>query len=76
MDNTEKLLRAFIKAQGYEIQELDAKPCVKQCAGMPVIFDGGDYKVTKKPIDDSLRLNSVENMVKLHSIRFGPSVLK
>ena len=46
MDNTERLLRAFIKAAGYEITELDAKPCEKQCEGMPVIFDGGDYKLT------------------------------
>ena len=52
MTNEMKLLRAWIECQGYEIEELDAKPCEKQpdlsYPHNKVLFDGGDYKVTKK----------------------------
>ena len=48
MDNTEKLLRAYLKCEGYEITELDAKPCPKQLEGGQILYDGGDYIVTKK----------------------------
>ena len=43
-----KLLRAFIEASGFDITELDAKPCVAQTGTGEVLYDGGNYKVTKK----------------------------
>tara|TARA_R100000951_G_scaffold112182_1_gene112184 strand:+ start:5930 stop:6211 length:282 start_codon:yes stop_codon:yes gene_type:complete len=47
MNNTEKLLRAFIEASGYEVEEVqsvESAPCNGGfCAGGDII----DYKVTK-----------------------------
>lgn len=52
MDNTEKLLRAFIKAQGYEIEEIESteKKFAGKYAGDDIYTDTPtiDYKVTKK----------------------------
>jgi len=51
MDNTEKLLRAFIKAQGYEIEETVTYDLFHTGIGNPEIIDKIeiiDYKVTKK----------------------------
>lgn len=45
MDNTEKLLRAFIEAQGYEIETMKTK-----ISGYPDVITG--YKVTMKFIED------------------------
>lgn len=68
-----KLLRAFIKAQGYEIEELDAKPCVKQCEGVPTIFDGGNYKVTKMVAEKAnlLELASKDFQQKLKEVEYS-----
>ena len=71
MDNTEKLLRALIDTLGYEIIGLDAKPCVKQCEGMPVIYDGGDYILTKKkPLTITTRAQEIGG-----THNFGQSVI-
>lgn len=46
MDNTEKLLRAFIEASGYEIEQVNI---VEDAQGFPGISKlVNDYKVTKK----------------------------
>lgn len=46
MDNTEKLLRAFIEAQGYEVEET---PIVfKSVTDGSMVQVGVNYKVTKK----------------------------
>jgi len=42
VNNTDKLLRAFIEAQGYEIEVVDSGR--KEQFGTPII----DYKVTKR----------------------------
>jgi len=52
MDNTHKLLEAFIKASGYEIEEIpvkyeDVDPEMKGLAGGNEVLRV-DYKVTKK----------------------------
>ena len=59
--NNDKLLRAFIEAQGYEIEEVETKIPTRIQAGvdprnaMPVFIDSFDvvidYKVTKKKQD-------------------------
>jgi len=78
MDNTEKLLRALIKAQGYEICEGkhlfingirkdDLHSIVPAREGDDVRYESY-YKVTKKPISNQLPESA-------KSISFGPSVL-
>jgi len=57
MDNTDKLLRAFIDASGYTIEEVEIPLQEIKCKGMLTLtpVDGAvsiDYKVTKKGIDD------------------------
>ena len=48
MNNTDKLLRAFIDASGYEIEEVDISPMKHdRYPHTPII----DYKVTKKQVD-------------------------
>jgi hypothetical protein len=66
MNSCEKLLRAFIEAQGYEVEE------VKERVNLSIIGDSRtlmtvDYKITKKPFD----INSEEytdEMSRLHSV--------
>ena len=52
MNNTEKLLRAFIEASGYEIEStLSTKGWESETPGGEILkgsFDTIDYKVTKK----------------------------
>ena len=51
MNNTDKLLRAFIEASGYEVEEVsNGKPeLVKAFWDRPAIIkEGIDYKVTKR----------------------------
>ena len=66
MNNTDKLLRAFIKASGYEIEEVKGGLSASQketlrrdalCTGVRIPCDeflsapcGTDYKVTKAPL--------------------------
>lgn len=56
MDNTEKLLKAFIEAMGYEITAItsasDADVLEMKLNGFDIVYD--DYKVTKKiqPLPD------------------------
>jgi len=47
MNNCEKLLRAFIEAQGYEIQEIKEPVLLSVVHNVPV-FNIIDYKVTKQ----------------------------
>ncbi len=50
MNNTDKLLRAFIEASGYEIEEVKAKETSSiMCGGNT--YSNIDYKVTKKKQD-------------------------
>lgn len=54
MDNTEKLIRAWLKCEGYEIEETVIKKPFNTGMGNPEIIETIkliDYKVTKKEAD-------------------------
>ena len=65
MSNIERLLKAFIKAQGYEIEETQRYKNVRNELTPPMlrgglgdfvrVADGCDYKVTKKPKKEIIR---------------------
>jgi len=68
MNNTDKLLRAFIGAQGYEISEYGTGEFSNGAYGMGVCGKGGfqqipitDYKVTKKDADIDELVEMVED---------------
>lgn len=62
MNNTDKLLRAFIEASGYEVKEISptiTKERREFLESENMLFtlaveEGCDYKVTKKPVDTSM----------------------
>jgi hypothetical protein len=78
MNNCEKLLRAFIEAQGYEVEDtitrsefyatVDINSDGRPSAGsIPGFVSISNYKVTKKPFD----INSEEytdEMARLHTV--------
>ena len=47
MSNEIKLLRAFIEASGFTVEELDAVPCKAQPSTGEILYESA-YKVTKK----------------------------
>jgi len=65
MNNTDKLLRAFIEAQGFEVKEVKTPvTSLKQATGALTIAAGGvysiDYKVTKKKAQACFDIDSPE----------------
>jgi len=81
MDNTEKLLRAFIKAQGYEIEET----LEQRITPNGQILIPHDYKVTKRKTlqeyiqecwDGGRKCTSDDLLNTKPSITFGPSILQ
>lgn len=66
MDNTEKLLRALLKCEGYEIEDVSATRSGKIIPDS-VIY----YKVTKKPINKQ----TMEQKEAVNAIRFVKSTL-
>jgi hypothetical protein len=61
MNNTEKLLRAFIEASGYDIKELPPTDCSEYMNWMNAIGDSyttTDYKVTKKQAPFKMKTNT------------------
>lgn len=65
MNNTEKLLRAFIEASGYEVEEVLVNPRPLVCNDKPtnrMTYDYIDYKVTKR--EDNYALSSSSDFTK------------
>jgi len=71
MNNTEKLLRAFIEASGYEIEEVTVNTPTRTIShfdvnndGLPVFIDSLepiiDYKVAKKKVQVCFDINGPE----------------
>lgn len=71
MTNEIKLLRAFIKASGYEIEEVsNGKPeIVKAFWDRPAIIkEGIDYKVTKKATDKTQDMVAICEILTKHNM--------
>ncbi len=63
MNNTEKLLRAFIEASGYEVEEVLVNPRPLVCNDKPtnrMTYDYIDYKVTKRSAQVCFDVDSPE----------------
>lgn len=61
MTNTDKLLRAFIEASGYEIEEIESVDSIPCNGGFRAGGDIIDYKVTKKSITKERRKFLTDN---------------
>lgn len=58
MSNTDKLLRAFIEASGFSIEEVTTKEAILSLTMGLDTVDGIDYKVTKKKADNKVYIEA------------------